>query len=204
LTWPLPDALSDDDLEVLLFPAAPSVPDGERPVPDWSLVDRELRRPGVTRALLREEYRATRPPGFGHAWFCEHYEAWKGPVRPLAQPQVRLWRNRRCASGATRQAHVGGEKVFVGFAGDMIDVIDPATGEARAMRLFVAASRQRRACGTTGASTYTYAEAVASEGLEDWIGAHVGMFTFLGGVPKVVVPPFRQIASQSPAGQRTT
>jgi len=117
---------------------------------------------------------------------------------------VRLWRNRRCASGATRQTHVGGERVFVDFAGDMIDLIDPATGEARAMRLFVAASRQRRACGTTGASTYTYAEAVASEGLEDWIGAHVRMFTFLGGVPKVVVPPFRQIASQSPAGQRTT
>ena len=39
-----------------------------------------------------------------------------------------------------------------------------------------------------GASNYTYAEAVASEGLEDWIRAHVGMFAFLGGVPKVVVP----------------
>ena len=58
LTWPVPDALSDDDLELLLFPAAPSLPDGERPVPDWSLVDRELRRPSVTRALLWDEYRA--------------------------------------------------------------------------------------------------------------------------------------------------
>jgi transposase len=45
LTWPLPGALSDDDLELLLFPAAPSVPDGERPVPDWSLVDRSHRCP---------------------------------------------------------------------------------------------------------------------------------------------------------------
>jgi len=63
-----------------------------------------------------------------------------------------------------RQTHVGGEKVFVDFAGDTIDVIDPATGEARAMKLFVAASRQRRACGTMGAPNYTYAEAVASEG----------------------------------------
>ena len=40
-----------------------------------------------------------------------------------------------------RQTHVGGEKVFVDFAGDTIDVIDPVTGEARAMKLFVAASR---------------------------------------------------------------
>lgn len=68
LTWPLPAALSDDDLELLLFPAAPSVPDRERPVPDWTLMDRELRRPGVTRALLWEEYRAVHPLGFGYAW----------------------------------------------------------------------------------------------------------------------------------------
>ena len=47
------------------------------------------------------------------------------------------------------------------------------------MKLFVAAM---------GASNYTYAEAVASEGLEDWIGAHERLFAFLGGVPKLVVP----------------
>jgi transposase len=47
------------------------------------------------------------------------------------------------------------------------------------MKLFVAAM---------GASNYTYAEAVATEGLEDWIGAHVRMFAFLGGVPRAVVP----------------
>jgi len=162
LAWPLPEGLSDDDLELLLFPAAPSVADHERPVPDWAVVDRELRRPGVTRALLWEEYRAAHPLGFGYAWFCEHYEAWKGRVRPTM-----------------RQTHVGGEKVFVDFAGDMIDVIDPATGQVRAMKLFVAA---------LGASNYTYAEAVASEGLEDWIGAHVRLFAFLDGVPKAVVP----------------
>jgi transposase len=171
LTWPLPETLSDDDLGLLLFPAAPLVPDGERPVPDWLVVDRDLRRPGVTRALLWEEYGAAHPLGFGYAWFCEHYEAWKGRVRPTM-----------------RQTHVGGEKVFADFAGDTVDVIDPETGEARAVKLFVAASRRRRASGTTGATNHTCAEAVASEGLEDWIRAHVGMFAFLGGVPKVVVP----------------
>ena len=39
-----------------------------------------------------------------------------------------------------------------------------------------------------GASSYTYAVAIASEGLEDWIAAHVGLFAYLGGVPQVVVP----------------
>jgi len=162
LGWPLPQELDDDGLELLLFPASPSVPDPDRPVPDWADVDRELKRPGVTRALLWEEYRATCPGGFGYTWFCTHYEAWKGRVRPTM-----------------RQTHVGGEKVFVDFAGDTVTVIDPATGEVQAVKLFVAAM---------GASNYTYAEAVASEGLEDWIGAHVRMFAFLGGVPKVVVP----------------
>jgi len=162
LGWPLPAGLSDDDLELLLFPATASIADEGRPTPDWALVDQELRRPGVTRALLWEEYRAAHPNGFGYAWYCQHYEAWKGRVRPTM-----------------RQTHVGGQKVFVDFAGDTIDVIDPLTGEARAVKLFVAAM---------GASNFTYAEAVGSEGLEDWIGAHVRMFAFLGGVPKAVVP----------------
>ena len=134
----------------------------DRPVPDWAAMDVELRRPGVTRALLWEEYRARAPDGFGYAWFCAHFDTWKGRVRPTM-----------------RQTHVGGKKVFVDFAGDTIDVIDPVTGEARPMKLFVAAM---------GASNYTYAEAVASEGLEDWILAHARMFAFLGGVPKAVVP----------------
>ena len=162
LSWPLSPDLNDDSLELLLFPSPTMASRLDRPVPDWASMDVELRRPGVTRALLWEEYRAQSADGFGYAWFCEHFDAWKGRVRPTM-----------------RQTHVGGEKVFVDFAGDTIDVIDPVTGEARAMKLFVAAM---------GASNYTYAEAVASEGLEDWILAHVRMFAFLGGVPKAVVP----------------
>ena len=39
-----------------------------------------------------------------------------------------------------------------------------------------AAFRRSRACGTMGASNDTCAGAVASEGLQDWILAHVRMF----------------------------
>jgi transposase len=38
-----------------------------------------------------------------------------------------------------------------------------------------------------GASNYTYAEARWSEGLADWIGAHVNALNMIGGVPKAVV-----------------
>ena len=74
--------------------------------------------------------------------------------------------------------HIGGEKVFVDFAGDTIDIFDPITGEVRARKLFVAAM---------GASNYTYAEACPSESLSDWIGVHANLFQFLAGVPKFVV-----------------
>lgn len=163
LSWPLPPDLDDDDaLELLLFPGQVGSRVPERPVPDWGAVDRELRRKGVTRALLWEEYRAAYPEGYGYAWFCEHYEAWKGRVRPTM-----------------RQTHLGGDKVFIDFSGDGIEIVDPLTGEVSEARLFVAAM---------GASSYTYAEARPAETLEDWIGAQVNLFAFLGGVPRMVVP----------------
>ncbi|HEY5410195.1 MAG TPA: IS21 family transposase [Caulobacteraceae bacterium] len=161
LTWPLPEDLTDTALERRLFPGPPSAGSAGRPEPNWAYVDAELRRKGVTRSLLWQEYRADHPEGYGYSWFCQHFDAWKGRV-----------------SATMRQRHGAGEKVFVDYAGDTIDVIDPATGAARPMKLFVAAM---------GASSYVYAEARPSEGLADWIGCHVGLFAFLGGVPGMIV-----------------
>jgi transposase len=69
LSWPLPPELDDDDdaLELLLFPGVVGSRRPGRVVPDWGHIDRELRRPGVTRALLWEEYRAAHPDGYGYA-----------------------------------------------------------------------------------------------------------------------------------------
>jgi transposase len=39
-----------------------------------------------------------------------------------------------------------------------------------------------------GASNYTYAEASWSQTLPDWIGAHVRVLAFMGGVPAQLVP----------------
>ena len=161
LRWPLSEGLDDTALERLLFPPAPAVAAAARPTPDWTGVEKELRRRGVTLALLWEEYRGAHPDGFSYSWFCEHYAAFKGRLRPTM-----------------RQSHAAGEKVFVDFAGDTIDIVDPATGEVRPMKLFVAAM---------GASNYIFAQARASEQIADWIGAHVDLFAFLGGVPKFVV-----------------
>ena len=78
-----------------------------------------------------------------------------------------------------RHEHRAGEKLFVDYAGDTIPVHDPATGEVRAAAIFVA---------VLGASSYTYAEATWTQGLADWIGAHLRAFEFIGGTAEILVP----------------
>ena len=39
-----------------------------------------------------------------------------------------------------------------------------------------------------GASNLTYAEATWTQQLADWTGAHVRMFRFFGGAPRLLVP----------------
>ncbi len=68
--------------------------------------------------------------------------------------------------------------MFVDFAGQTMEVFDGATGEVRQAAIFVA---------VLGASSYTYAEAVWSQSLPDWISAHVNAFAFFDGVPRQIV-----------------
>ena len=46
LSWPLPDALSDADLEHVLFPRRSADSSQPIPQPDWTYVHAELRRKG--------------------------------------------------------------------------------------------------------------------------------------------------------------
>lgn len=48
LVWPLPEGLDDAVLEALLYPPPPAVAAERRPLPDWAVVHRELRRPNMT------------------------------------------------------------------------------------------------------------------------------------------------------------
>ena len=68
LRWPLPVDLDDGALERPLFPPAATAQAARaRPRSGWADVDKEMRRKGVTLALLREEYRAAHPDGFGRS-----------------------------------------------------------------------------------------------------------------------------------------
>jgi len=161
ITWPVPEGIDDADLERRLFPVAD---DGanKRAAVDWPAMQRELKRRGVTLALLWQEYLAEHANGYSYTRFCELYGEW-----------------RKHLSATMRQTHLAGEKLFVDWAGDTIGVVDPATGEVGDARIFVAA---------LGASNFTYAEARWTETLPDWIGAHVNAFAAIGGVPQALVP----------------
>jgi transposase len=162
LTWPLPPELDDDvRLETRLYPPPSDLPSEARPHPDWAVVHRELRRPGVTLMLLWEEYCDTITDGFSYSWFCERYKEWAGRLKL-----------------SLRQVHVAGEKLFVDYSGHTMEVIDGLTGEVITAQIFVA---------VLGASNHTYAEATLTQSLPDWISSHVRAFSFFGGVARQTV-----------------
>src|SRR5439155_20643072 len=81
----------------------------------------------------------------------------------------RRWLGRRRLT--MRQVHRGGAKGFVDYAGKKPCLTDPATGERIPVELFVIA---------LGASSYTYAEATATQQLPDWIASHTRALAFYG------------------------
>jgi len=162
LSWPLPERMSDDELEVLLFPPPVSAHTAPRPLPEWHTLHEELKRKGVTLFLLWEEYKAVHPEGYEYSRFCDLYRDWAG--------KLPVW---------MRQQHKAGEKLFVDYAGMTMPVVNQRTGEIRQAQIFVA---------TLGASNYTYVEGTWTQTLPDWIASHVRALEFLGAVPSLIVP----------------
>ena len=162
--WPLPEDLTDQELEQRLFPPQQAVPLLAKPLPDFDYIYRELKahkKFNLTLDLLWREYKEQYPEGYQYARFCELYGRWQKKL-----------------DFCLRQDHRGGEKLFVDY-GEGLNVLDPKTSEPIPTQLFVA---------VWGASNYTYAEATLTQQLPDWIGSHVRAFEYFGCLPKVVVP----------------
>ena len=163
LDWAGVDAMTDDALDAALYrrPAVAGLRRA-RPQPDCVYIHTERRKPAVTLQLLHLEYLEQHPDGYGYTQFCDVYRRWLGRRRLTM-----------------RQVHRAGEKGFVDYAGKTPGLTDPATGERIPVELFLMA---------LGASSYTYAEATATQQLPDWIASHTRAFAFYGGVPRAVVP----------------
>jgi transposase len=171
LSWPLGQELSEEALESLLYPPLIQV-GGRRRIPDWAEVHRELKRKGVTRRLLWLEYKENESESLGYSQFCELYKRWAKTLDPVM-----------------RLIHKAGEKLFIDYAGLTIPYLSQTTGEQKKADVFVA---------TLGASSYTYAEAQASQAMDSWTGGHVRAFEFFGGVPEILVPDNTKTGVTSP------
>ena len=164
LGWPLPEGLSESDIEARLQAVASARVPGTPPppVPDWGHLHAELRRPNVTLRLLWQEYIRVDPSGLKYSRFCERYQQWRKALEPTL-----------------RQVHVPGEKMFVDWAGQTVPIQNPADGSHQPAFLFVAA------LGTSGK---IFAEAFPDQKLHSWITAHVHAYGFYGGVTALTIP----------------
>lgn len=169
--WPLPETITEEELEKRLFPIKTAEGKNTRLPLDFAYWVQELAKPDVTKEVLWSEYKQTEPSGYGYSRFCEL----------LREYQKRL-------HYSLRQDYKAGEKVFLDF-GKGLCLVDPQTGERIPTHLFVAA---------WGASNYTFVRAVLHQDLANWIGVNVAALNFFGVCPKVEVPDNLKAAVSKP------
>lgn len=123
--------------------------------------DKELKRTGVTRYLLWEEYISRHPDGFGRSQFFYWYSQWRKEVSPVMHFD-----------------HKAGDKLFIDFTGKKLTIVDEHTGELQDLEIFVC---------VLGSSQFTYVEACVSQKKEDFIRCIENALWYYGGVPKALV-----------------
>lgn len=171
LSFEAASELTHEELERRLYPSPKPTPRFAEPDVRW--IHRELRRVGVTLELLHQEYAAEHGArALGYSAFCRRYQRWRKKRGPVL-----------------RKVYSGGEVLFVDFSGKRPTVTDRETGDAFPVELFVA---------VMGASNLTYVEAVRTQKVADWIGAHTRALSYLGGVPRTIVPDQLRAAVSKP------
>lgn len=157
LDWSEVETMSEELLENTLLASG-----GQRPLPDWSFTEKELKRKGVTLQLLWQEYKEEHPDGYQYSRFCQLFEQWS-----------------KSKDVYTPIPHKAGEELFVDYSGDKMSYVSPETGELVEVEIFVA---------VLGASGRVYAEASPSQKLPDWIESSINAFEYHGGVTELVIP----------------
>jgi transposase len=125
-------------------------------------VRKELKRPGVTRLLMWEEYISTHQGGYGKTQFCKHYNKWRGVTKP-----------------SMRIDHKAGDKLYIDYTGKKLQVIDKNSGECIDTEVFVS---------ILGASQLIYVEATYTQRKEDFVTSVENSLHYYNGVPLAIVP----------------
>jgi transposase len=166
LTSEAVQVMSDQQLHDLFrYEATLPLPDSDRLKTLFDFFDtagKQLRRRGVTLLHLWHEYISLHPDGFQQTSYYKYYGVWK----KRAEPSMHI-------------EHKAGDKMYIDFAGEKIQYVDPHTGEILTAEVFVA---------ILGASQLTYVEAVMSQRVEDLIMACENALHYFGGAPAAIVP----------------
>ena len=138
-------------------------------LPDWEAVYINSRgRNGRTIKDLWQNYLTTVPEdkdALTYSTFCRHFNAFKKklPVSLEELSMTMLWDI--------------GEVAMIDYAGTKMFVIDPNTGERKAVNIFV---------GILAYSNFTFCMATPRQTRDDWIDAIVEMLNYFGGVPRYI------------------
>ncbi len=120
----------------------------------------ELRKRGVTRLLLWQEYLSQHPNGYGYTQFCDYLK------RYLANRQTVM-----------HFTHQPGEQLQVDFAGDKLGYVDRETGEWISCEVLVCVLPY---------SHYMYSEALRSQQLEELTKGLCRAMEYIGGVAQSI------------------
>jgi transposase len=163
-TWDELSVLSDQNLDALFHqePAAEPTEQEKELYAFFPYAEKQLKYPGITLNKLWKEYFVLYPEGYQSTAFYKHYNRYKHRSHP-----------------SMHMTHKAGDKMFVDYAGEKLEVIDTTTGEIKKVEVFVA---------ILGASQLTYVEAVESQSMEDFILCSENALHFFGGSPSAIVP----------------
>lgn len=123
--------------------------------------EKELKRVGVTRQLLWQEYREAQPEGYNYSQYCYHFQEY------LRHKEVVM-----------HLEHKAGESIMIDFAGKKLTIVDPHTGELIPCQVFIAVLPY---------SGLIYCHAVKTQNTFDFIDCINGMLRYYGGVALTVL-----------------
>jgi len=121
-----------------------------------------LKKRGVTKGMVHAKYLLEYPDGYRSSSFLEKINQFMQVGKP-----------------SMKMTHKAGDKLFVDFTGQKLQLVDALTGEINEIEVFVA---------ILGCSQLTFVMAVRSQCKEDFILGCERALHFFGGVPQAIVP----------------
>jgi len=128
----------------------------------FPFMEKELKKRGISRYNLWEQYIAKHPDGYMRSQLNHLYALWLKRSKPVMHID-----------------HIAGDKMYIDYAGEKLHIVDVQTGEIKDVEVFIS---------ILGASQLTYVEASNSQRKEDFIASCIRALIFYGGVPKAIVP----------------